>query len=46
MRTDGCLFDKPICARLECILGDIVQDVRMRVLDHFSSTMLDIAQGT
>jgi Rrf2 family protein len=44
MRTDGCLFDRPICGRLECILGTLVADVRRRVVDHFSSTTLDKAQ--
>ena len=40
MRKDGCLFGKSACSRLDCILGNLVKDVRMKVLDHFSSTTL------
>ncbi len=41
MRTDGCLFDRRMCGRLECILGDLVAEVRERIVDHFSLTTLD-----
>ena len=40
MRRDGCLFDKLACSRLDCILGDLVEDVRMKVVDHFTATTL------
>ncbi|MFC2108931.1 RrF2 family transcriptional regulator [Candidatus Bipolaricaulota bacterium] len=40
MRKDGCLFDESVCSRLDCILGDLVENVRMKVVDHFSSTTL------
>ena len=29
MRKDGCLFGKEACSRLDCILGNLVEDVRM-----------------
>jgi len=40
MRKDGCLFSQSVCGGLDCILGGLVQDVRTRVVDHFSSTTL------
>lgn len=40
MRCDGCLFGEPICERSGCILGNLVGDVRMKVVDYFSSTTL------
>lgn len=43
MRTDGCLFTKPVCGELDCILGPLIEDVRSKVVDHFSSTTLDQA---
>jgi Rrf2 family nitric oxide-sensitive transcriptional repressor len=43
MRADGCLFGKETCGRLGCILGNLVVDVRMKVVDHFSATTLEQA---
>lgn len=40
MRTDGCLFDTTTCGELDCILGGLVEDVRTKVVDYFSSTTL------
>lgn len=40
MRKDGCLFGGPVCGQLDCILGNLVEDVRTKVVDHFSSTTL------
>jgi Rrf2 family transcriptional regulator, nitric oxide-sensitive transcriptional repressor len=40
MRKDGCLFSKSVCGELDCILGGLVQDVRTKVVEHFSSTTL------
>lgn len=40
MRTDGCLFDATVCNSLDCILGGLVEDVRTRVVNHFTSTTL------
>ena len=43
MRKDGCLFGKPVCGRLNCILGNLVEDVRRKVVNHFTSTTLQQA---
>ena len=43
MRKDGCLFGKSTCSQLDCILGDLVGDVRMKVVTHFASTTLEQA---
>jgi len=43
MRRDGCLFSNPVCNRLDCILGKLVEDVRMKVVNHFVSTTLEQA---
>lgn len=43
MRKDGCIFGKATCGQLDCILGNLVEDVRMKVVDHFSSTTLEQA---
>ena len=43
MRQDGCLFSKSVCGGLDCILANLVEDVRMKVVDHFSSTTLEQA---
>ncbi|MCK5247801.1 Rrf2 family transcriptional regulator [Candidatus Bipolaricaulota bacterium] len=45
MRKDGCLFGKPACSRLDCILGNLVEDVRMKVVNHFASTTLKQARN-
>lgn len=41
MRNDGCLFSQSVCGEVDCILGTLVEDVRMKVVKHFSSTTLD-----
>ena len=43
MRKDGCLFGQSACSRLDCILGDLVEDVRTKVMNHFASTTLEQA---
>ncbi|MCK5213703.1 MAG: Rrf2 family transcriptional regulator [Dehalococcoidia bacterium] len=43
MRKDGCIFGKATCSRLDCILGNLVENVRMKVVDHFSSTTIEEA---
>jgi Rrf2 family nitric oxide-sensitive transcriptional repressor len=43
MRRDGCLFGKETCGRLDCILENLVEDVRMKVVDYFSATTLEQA---
>ncbi|TFH11111.1 MAG: Rrf2 family transcriptional regulator [Candidatus Atribacteria bacterium] len=40
MRSDGCLFDHALCSRLDCVLGGLVEDVRSRVVNHFTQTTL------
>jgi len=40
MRLDGCLFDKPICDRVHCFLGDLVEQVRGTVFEHLAKTTL------
>ncbi len=43
MRRDGCLFDRPQCERLTCILSTLVQDVRDQVVRHFETTSVEDA---
>ncbi|MBE0634462.1 Rrf2 family transcriptional regulator [Candidatus Bipolaricaulota bacterium] len=43
MRKDGCLFSQSVCGELDCILSTLVEDVRTKVVEHFSSTTLDQA---
>ena len=46
IRQDGCLFEAPVCQRVHCILGGLVERVRTQVHDHFRTTTLgDIAEG-
>lgn len=40
MRRDGCLFTQPVCGDMHCILGTLIQDVRTKVVEHFSKTTL------
>ncbi len=40
MRLDGCLFDKPICDRVHCFLGELVEQVRGTVFEYLSRTTL------
>ena len=40
MRLDGCLFDKPICDRVHCFLGELVEQVRGTVFEYLSTTTL------
>jgi Rrf2 family protein len=43
IRLDGCLFDKPICDQVHCILGDLVERVRGEVFEYLASTTLEDA---
>jgi Rrf2 family protein len=43
IRLDGCLFDKPICEQVHCILGDLVERVRGEVFEYLGSTTLEDA---
>jgi len=43
IRLDGCLFDKPICDQVHCILGDLVEQVRGEVFEYLASTTLEDA---
>jgi len=46
VRRDGCLFAKPVCNQVECILGGLVERVRKEVLEHLAATTLeDAANG-
>ncbi len=40
IRLDGCLFDKPICDRIHCVLGDLVERVRREVFEYLARTTL------
>ena len=40
IRLDGCLFDKPICDQVHCILGNLVERVRGEVFEYLASTTL------
>ncbi len=40
MRKDGCLFGRSACNRSKCILGNLVGDVRLKVVTRFASTTL------
>ena len=40
MRRDGCLFGQSTCSRMNCILGELVEDVRTKVVNHFATTTL------
>jgi Rrf2 family protein len=43
VRTDGCLFARPVCDRVRCILGGLVEDVRSRVAEYLRETTLEEA---
>ena len=45
VRSDGCLFDRPVCERASCILGGLVERVRSEVVEHLSHTTLAEAAG-
>jgi len=46
LRRDGCLFARPICRQVDCILGDLVERLRNEVHEHLASTSLsDVADG-
>lgn len=46
VRRDGCLFTKPVCKQMGCILGDLVERVRNDVFRYLSMTTLeDAANG-
>lgn len=40
MRKDGCLFGQSTCSRMDCILGELVGDMRTKVVNHFATTTL------
>lgn len=43
LQLDGCLFDKPICDQVHCILGDLVERVRGEVFEYLVTTTLEDA---
>ncbi|MBU1049835.1 Rrf2 family transcriptional regulator [Candidatus Bipolaricaulota bacterium] len=43
MRKDGCLFSESVCGNVNCVLGSLVEDVRMKVVEHFSTVTLEQA---
>jgi Rrf2 family protein len=46
IRLDGCLFDKPICERIHCVLGDLVERVRADVFEYLATrTLEDASRG-
>jgi len=46
VRRDGCMFAKPVCEQMRCILGDIVERVRNEVIEYLATTTLeDAANG-
>ena len=45
-RQDGCLFAEPVCSQAECVLGDLVEQLRRKAYDHLASTSLrDVSNG-
>ena len=45
IRSDGCLFERPVCKRASCILGGLVERVRSEVVEHLRDTTLAEAAG-
>jgi len=46
IRSDGCLFSEPVCERVHCILGDLVESVRNDVSAYLKRTSLgEAARG-
>lgn len=46
VRRDGCLFAKPVCNQVKCILGGLVERVRNEVIEYMAATTLeDAANG-
>ncbi len=46
LRRDGCLFDEPICGRVQCILGNLIGHLRDETHAYMSTTSLSqIVQG-
>jgi Rrf2 family protein len=43
VRRDGCLFARPVCDRVRCILGGLVERVRDEVIGHLAATTLQAA---
>jgi Rrf2 family protein len=43
VRRDGCLFSRPVCSQLGCILDGLVERVRDEVIGHLSTTTLEAA---
>jgi len=46
IRSDGCIFERPVCDRARCILGDLVERMRGEVVDYLRETTLAQASGT
>jgi Rrf2 family nitric oxide-sensitive transcriptional repressor len=44
MRRDACLFSAPVCDRVHCVLGDLVERVRSTVYEELRSTSLADAE--
>ena len=45
-RRDGCLFVKPVCRQVRCVLGDLVERLRRQAYEHLATTSLrDVADG-
>jgi Rrf2 family protein len=43
IRSDGCLFTQPVCKRVHCILGGLVERVRGEVVEYLRKTTLEEA---
>ncbi len=43
VRRDGCLFAKPVCNQVKCILGGLVERVRNEVIEYMAATTLEDA---
>ncbi len=44
LETNGCLFSKPVCNGLACILGDLLKSTHERAKQYLSTTKLsDVA---
>ena len=41
LRRDGCLFGEPVCRRVHCILGNLVEHLRNEVHTRFESTTMN-----
>ena len=43
IRLDGCLFSRPVCDRVNCIFGNLVERVRAEVSESMRATTLEAA---